>query len=61
VTQKARVVDYVRGTPGKTACQIAKALGLQPAGVSSILYKGIYSGLFRREKPTVSGFVYFSI
>lgn len=62
MTQKEKVVEYVRNNPGKTAVQIAKAVELKTNNVSSILIKGFDSGIFTRKKPDgAKGWVYFVV
>jgi predicted transcriptional regulator len=54
-TQKELVKEFVKENPGKTAVQIAKATGIRGANVSSVLVKGFYAGIFKREKPDPDG------
>jgi DNA-binding MarR family transcriptional regulator len=60
-TQKEVVKEYVKANPGKTAVQIAKATGIRGANVSSVLVKGFYAEIFKRERPDADGssWVYF--
>ncbi len=60
MTQKEKVRDYVEKNPGKTATEIAVAIDMRSATVSSVLVKGFYAGLFRREKPEgAKGWLYY--
>lgn len=64
LTQKDKVMEFVKENPGKTAVTIAKATGLRAANVSSILVKGVGSvpPAFTRNKPEGSkGWVYFLV
>lgn len=55
-TQKEKIVAFIRDNPGKTSHEIAIALEIRPANVSSVLIKDLYAQggpttLKRKESP----------
>lgn len=39
MTNEKAILDYLRAYPGRTATQVAGALGLKPSTVSSLMHK----------------------
>jgi AraC-like DNA-binding protein len=64
LTMEAAVLDYVRENPGKTATEIARALGFKSASVSAFLRRACEKPIQVRRKNGVGprgGFGYFAL
>jgi predicted transcriptional regulator len=60
---KDRILAVVQGTPGISACEVAKALGLGTPSVSTRLHKMYKSGLLIRKEGLGprGGYGYFAV